>query len=326
MPYRLKSQESLSTGINRIANEQIDASVYQLTTSIEANRAKAIHTARKHFKKMRALVRLVRDEVGKDAYKTENICFRDAGRQLSDVRDAQVRIETLDKLLAHYQDFIEVERFNGIRQVLIDAHEAVRQAKPLSEGAIATLVSDLKRAQSRIQTWPLRNDWATLQGGLHRVYKRGHAGFFAACEQPTPDHLHDWRKRVKYLWYHLRILSPLWPTLMQATKTQMKELSDLLGDDHDLTVLRDFIIDDPEAFDDDDQLGILLALMQHRQLELQTQARFLGQRLYAEKSKAFTSRLEQYWKAWQGEQEHLPAVLQTASDYVHNLPTAYLHS
>lgn len=314
MSYRFKKQETVPVGIKRIADEQIESSIHQLTRNITANRAEAIHDARKHFKKLRALVRLVRDEVGHDAYKQENTCFRDAGRELSDVRDAQVRVETLDDLLDHYQDSINSKQFDGIRQVLVEAYEAERKSETPNQKEIVKIVADLKAAQARIQAWGIDNEWAALRGGLHRVYERGYQGFLRAGEQSTSENLHEWRKRVKYLWYHLRILSPTWPEPLKVLKKRTKKLADLLGDDHDLAVLRTFITDDPEAFaENDDQLGVLLALIQQRQLELQTQARFLGQRIYAEKPKAFVKRIGSYWQSWQIEMAQPPVPMPEVS-------------
>lgn len=301
MAYRFEPQESITNGIKRIADEQIESAIYKLTRSIKANRAKAIHSARKHFKKLRGLVRLIRDDVGQKAYKQENVTFRDAGRALSNLRDAEVRIETLDDLIDHYRESLDVGQFDGIREALVNAYDAERKVEGPSKQEIAAIVADLKEAQTRIQTSSILDDWQALEGGLHRVYQRGYKGFFRVCEQPTPEHFHNWRKRVKYLWYHLRILSPIWPKTLKTMQKQAKQLSDLLGDDHDLVVLRSFIIENPERFEDDDHLQVLLALIQQRQLELQTSARFLGQRLYAEKPKAFRKRMAVYWQTWRCE-------------------------
>lgn len=314
MSYRFKKQETIPVGIKRIADEQIESSIHQLTHSIEVNRDKAIHNARKHFKKLRALVRLVRDEVEHDAYKQENACFRDAGRELSDVRDAQVRLDTLDDLLDHYQDTVNPKQFDGIRQVLVDAYETAHKSEAPNQKEIANIVADLELAQARIRMWAINDKWTVLQGGLHRVYERGYQDFFQVCEQPTSENLHEWRKRVKYLWYHLRILSPVWPKPLKALKQQTKKLADLLGDDHDLAVLRTFITNAPEAFaEDSDQLGVLLALIQQRQLELQTQAQFLGQRIYAEKPKVFVKRMGNYWQTWRIEMAQPPAPMLESS-------------
>ena len=51
MSYRIKAQETIPVAIKRIAEEQIERAIYRLTHTIKADRAKAIHSARKHFKK-----------------------------------------------------------------------------------------------------------------------------------------------------------------------------------------------------------------------------------------------------------------------------------
>ena len=43
-------------------------------------------------------MRLARGALGDEAYRRENVAFREAGRRLAGVRDASVLIETLDTL------------------------------------------------------------------------------------------------------------------------------------------------------------------------------------------------------------------------------------
>ena len=46
-----------------------------------------MHEARKDLKKLRALLRMTRGELGDATFRRENPCFRDAGRELAGVRD-----------------------------------------------------------------------------------------------------------------------------------------------------------------------------------------------------------------------------------------------
>ena len=57
-----------------------------------------MHEARKDMKKLRALLRLARGELGEEIFGRENACFRDAARELAGTRDADVMLETLDAL------------------------------------------------------------------------------------------------------------------------------------------------------------------------------------------------------------------------------------
>ncbi len=70
----------------------------------------------------------------------------------------------------------------------------------------------------------------------------------------------------------------------------MDELSDLLGDEHDLAVFRQTLLAAPDDFGSKKDLQLLLGLIDRRRLELQTNARFFGERLYTEKPKWLSAR------------------------------------
>jgi hypothetical protein len=106
------------------------------------------------------------------------------------------------------------------------------------------------------------------------------------------ESLHEWRKRVKDLWYDHTLLRQLWPPVLTAVGDQAHELSDLLGDDHDLAMLAAWVREHvpatgPEFFE----------TVERRREELQGQAFALGALLYADKPSAFVGRLERLWDA-----------------------------
>jgi CHAD domain-containing protein len=159
---------------------------------------------------------------------------------------------------------------------------------------------ELQAARRRVEDWELRDrGWKALAGGLERSYRRGRHAFKLARAEPTPQNLHDWRKRAKDLWYHLRFLRPLSAATMRGQADQAHRLSDLLGDDHDLWVLREALTSMAGEIPAD--LEPLVAAVDHRRTELQRDALLLGERVYAERPKAFLRRLRRYWKAWRAE-------------------------
>ncbi|MGF1535520.1 MAG: CHAD domain-containing protein [Elainellaceae cyanobacterium] len=296
MGYRLEPRESVPGAIKRIAREQIESSIDVLSQASPDGQDKAVHQARKHFKKLRALVRLVRDQVGNKAYRRENSCFREASHQLEALRDAQVRLNTFDHLLSHYGDSVEADEFISIRQLLLEDYAAVQGD---DDQAATQVIPELKAAKRRVERWTIGDDWAALADGLTRIYAQGRLAFKTAQKTPNPENLHDWRKRVKDLWYHLCLLSPLWPATFKPWRAQVEQLSELLGQDHDLAMLRAHLRADPTRLGNaDDARGVLLALSQRRQHELQTAASLLGQRLYAESPEAFANRMATYWRVW----------------------------
>ena len=82
-------------GVRRIARDQLDMSIERLEGHTDEDLGTAVHETRKSLKRMRATVRLARDELGDEAYRRENIAFRDAARRLGGARDSQVLLETL---------------------------------------------------------------------------------------------------------------------------------------------------------------------------------------------------------------------------------------
>src|SRR5260370_7407926 len=86
MAYRLKHGESVPEGVKRIAREEIRAAVQYLRGKGGISRDEAIHEARKSIKKVRALLRLVRPELG-EFYESESARLRDAVRKLSQILD-----------------------------------------------------------------------------------------------------------------------------------------------------------------------------------------------------------------------------------------------
>jgi CHAD domain-containing protein len=162
------------------------------------------------------------------------------------------------------------------------------------------VAEELKAARVRIAQWRLRHGgWKAVKGGLRRSYRRGRKAFKRAQEDPSTEALHEWRKRAKDYWYHLRLLQPVAPRTMKGHAKDAHLLSDLLGDDHDLALLRERLLEAEPVLPVD--VEAVIVLLDHRREQLQAQAKLLGDRLYVEKPKAFRRRIRAYWKAWRAQ-------------------------
>ena len=97
MSYELRAGENLGEGVRRVCCEQIRCAV-------AASRAKTktgvspVHETRRHLKKARAALRLMARHVRPSDLKAERAKLRDVGRLISDVRDAEVRLQTVQHL------------------------------------------------------------------------------------------------------------------------------------------------------------------------------------------------------------------------------------
>ena len=99
MSYRLRPDRPLTTEVARIARGQYESAI-DILYHEKAGRYQAIHDARKCFKRLRGLFRLVRD-AQPDLFAAENARVRDIAATLSLVRDATALVETMDRLLEH---------------------------------------------------------------------------------------------------------------------------------------------------------------------------------------------------------------------------------
>lgn len=147
--------------------------------------------------------------------------------------------------------------------------------------------------------------WKALGRGVKTAYRQGRRAYQTVLEDPSPENFHEWRKRAKDLWYHVRLLQPVWPEQMDAMAGELDTLGECLGDDHDLAVLRQDLqvrsIGDGYAR----EMETLNALIEERQRELRTAALTMGARFYAEKPSIFCNRLAGYWKIWRRQKSPL---------------------
>lgn len=291
--YRLSIADDLAASVRTCAREQLGGAIEQLERAQE-DPVEAIHEARKHLKKARALLRLVRPALGTKTYRRENAALRDAGLALSATRDADVLVETVDKLATRFAGRLPAVVFEQVHAAF-----AAEGGGEQPRAELAPVVQALREALARVEDWPLDDaGWDVALAGVARAYASGRDAFAVARREPTPEHLHEWRKRVKDLWYHERLLAPVWPAVVGAHGEEAHVLSEYLGDDHDLAVLRARLgpvgpaLDLPAAAGAD--VAALLVLVDERAAELREQSERLGRRLYAESPKAFTRRLARY--------------------------------
>lgn len=296
MSYRLEPEETLSAGLKRIVLEQLDRALEQLHHPGEQP-DEVVHDVRKRFKKIRAVLRLVRDTIGKERFKAENVCFRDAGRRLAPVRDNVVNIETLDALTAQFHEQLASGVFSPLRTQLHTHAQRIRQQRIIDQEALQETAEILHAARLRVPEWTkFEDEFAVISKGLKRVYKRGRKGLHRAYKSPAGEKFHEWRKRVKYLWYQTRILRLIWPNMQETFADELHRLSNYLGDDHDLVALQDTLSLHDTFYVDEQTREILFALIAERQEELRNAARPLGERIYAEKSSDFIDRMAAYWE------------------------------
>lgn len=303
MSYELKRKESFADGIRRILLEQVDATAEVLAEPrTHGGPDEAIHEARKSFKKVRSGLRLARAIVRRKDFRRENRRFRKLGRLLSGPRESGVAIATIDGLAAHFEPTLRPAPFSAIRAHFFESYLVALWRTVEEEGAFDAVEEGLKKARRRLAhlTFAADSELAWTRG-LRGAYDGGRKWMDRSYETRTPEAFHEWRKQAKHLRYHLRILQPAWCGQLDRASALLHDLSDRLGEHHDLTDLRRQIEDNRalrKTARRRDEERTLRALVDGRRIGLEEEARDVGLRIYSRESDELMDRLETLWRGW----------------------------
>jgi CHAD domain-containing protein len=287
MAFAIEAGEPLSEALRRVVAEQVR---HVLDLRGEGDVVARVHELRKRIKQLRALLRLVRPELG-EAFPPLNARLRAAARDLSAIRDAHVLLAVVDKLTEHAADD-DREALSTVRRVLETA-DIVNV-----EATIAHAIEEVHSVQSLIGSalWPLDDRFGVIGRGLQRTYRDGRRAMHQAVDSAKPAAFHQWRKRTKDHWHQLQLLRNAAHADFHARGALAKELSDVLGDDHDLTLFHDRVSVDsalPAA-----ARNRVLTLAYEAQQRLQHRARTLGEQLYDARPRRFRKHVRKQWRKW----------------------------
>lgn len=269
-----------------------------------------VHEARKAIKRMRTLARLFRDELGEPEFERVNSSLRDAGRRLAGARDAHVRVATLKSLAQRHPTTLSRSGidFLGMQLEL----ERAQSGEPANSAKVLEDIATMRRELAR---WNLLDrDFEDFAPGLKRIYKEGRKRFAQAKNEqrhggspapksaalaetpsehaPSDQAMHDWRKRVKSLYYALDMLGGKRAKGARKATRRADRLGDMLGEEHDLWMLSVYAEEHLDAFGGDSRSREdLLELIERRRKHLRKRALKRGARLYKRSPTRFTHRL-----------------------------------
>src|SRR4029077_8233488 len=151
MSYKLRKDETLGDNLRRICRKQIEAAI-TVASGEKKTGDSPVHEMRKHLKKARAALRLVRKEIGGGLFREQDHCLRNVARLTSEIRDAEVRLQTVREL----QGITQRRRRRGaypklegmfmmeLENFMAAFAEWQTQAVPI-----------LERAHANVDCWPL---------------------------------------------------------------------------------------------------------------------------------------------------------------------------
>ena len=301
MAFRFKKKEDFSAGFMRIADEQIARAQKEWQNS---NRAVAVHETRKCLKRLRALLRLFRPVIEPQAFKRENARLRDIGRELSSSRDLQVMLDMTEMLQALNQQSASGSKKASSRDEALSllraglAKRAAATADNKTTPPKQKISRALKQAGDALQTLKIsRKGFSAVGPGLQETYRAGRKAMAEVVAGDGGDEAsHEWRKQVQAHWRQLGLLSQAWPELFAARVALARKLSEELGNDHDLAVLRAHVQDVASGDLEIEHVDLICRLIDANQNKLREMSLADGAILFAEKPTELRARVRDYWK------------------------------
>jgi CHAD domain-containing protein len=322
----LLAGEPFAEGLRRVILGQLDLAIELLERyPAESGGERTVHEIRKALKRLRALLTLLRSELGAKRYARENAALRDCGRRLAGARDAEVMLGTLDSIVR--RDPAHFTRSSAVRtlraQLLAERDTATAHAidDPRVRGDV---VLELRAVRARVERWEFRErGFKLLAPGLESIYRRGRGSMRiarrrAAAERPgekrrrrkhsrrggvgrragwdpSVEALHVWRKRVKELRYAAETLdrgSKRYQPVRRVAR-RADRLGEMLGEEHDLALLEARVRERSRQFAGERKVRKrLLALIAARRRKLRKRALREGERLYRRRPRRLVRRMQ----------------------------------
>jgi len=237
MAWRFEPGEELRDAFRRVATEEI-AKVRASLSAPHPDLETAIHEARQGFKRLRALVRLAKPQLGAD-FSVENRRWRDASRLLSGSRDTTVLLQTFDKVTAKCDGQLPASLSRKLRARI--ASNARKNGAADVEPHLREVLALLDEADGAMAhlNWP--DSPSALLKGLRKSQGRLRKYWKKASVTTEPDALHSWRKSVKDQAAQLRLFRQIMPRKIRARRNDEKAAGELLGDEHDLWLLSEHL-------------------------------------------------------------------------------------
>lgn len=190
-----------------------------------------IHTTRVTIKRLRAVLALVKKEIGGERYRSDTLVAKALAEHLAGSRDASVAVHTLAGLLQQQEAPTLPQR------QLLGLLEAASQKSvaALDRVQITWMLNELLQS---LQEWRLdRFGNKQLQRRTDKLFSRSRRHYRLALTQGTAQSYHTWRKHHKRYYLLLELLQQS----DKPTRKAYKKLGSLLGKLHDLQVLNQWV-------------------------------------------------------------------------------------
>ena len=278
----LRRTDHVGKGLRTIAVLQLRFAI----AALQENHAdpEAVHHARTSIKKVRAIIGLVSPSMIRSEKNKFITLLSDASARLSGLRDSQVQVETLDLVLEN--ESLPLEEFLSLRYGLTDI---AKQRRRNDLRQIPRVQKLLNQALLSVADWPVDAIVSKdLKRRIRRTYRAGKKSLELCLRNKDPEHFHTWRKRVKQLWYQLRITADFWPGNGDPLIHNTGSIGALAGEERDLTLLAKTIREGTKS----DATARITIVIETLLPKLRKKAIAKGLKFYRDSPKAFSDPMD----------------------------------
>jgi CHAD domain-containing protein len=293
LPYVFRKSESVTRAAQRVARELLDDTLKTIRDPQVALDVRT-HEARKAIKKLRGMLRLVESSARHGRLeKAIDKELRDAARKLAPYRDSDVMRAALHTAAKGSRGLLDEKTADAIHACITKTSGVGESAQAVSLALYATDVTSIgdKIAASEIHTRnlpALEKSYLKTCNTAYELLRKVLGG------EASEEDFHEWRKFVKYHFYHTRLLAGIYGKSARNRAKDANELEETLGQHHDLAVLTERITAHRREIKKVCDVDRLLDYLATRQKTLERHALKLGRRLLPKEAESAEELFKNY--------------------------------
>jgi CHAD domain-containing protein len=236
-PYAFSVKRKTGGEFGRVL-QQISARLEKLRRARPGDDTETIHEIRTTIKLVRTLLWFAKPVLAPAALTRVRSGLQDAARLLASRRDFTAMQSTLRNLAEETPQEHEVIRRTGD---LLAAHAPKIGPGTLYRQRNEVIARVQKEIRLLVHAAADGAGWKSPKKRLRKARAAADRAQATAQDEPTPVHLHEWRKKAKRLLYLLQLFHPRPKGKEKRAIEAVDELQHDLGDHHDTVVLREHL-------------------------------------------------------------------------------------
>ncbi|PST18752.1 CHAD domain-containing protein [Mesorhizobium plurifarium] len=295
MTFAFHPKRPFTEDFRTVGEEQIERAIAILEGQPDGVH-EAIHDARKSFKRLRSLYRLVAADAPLFQSR-ENARIRGMARSLATFRDAAALAENAVYLRQHAASEEQQLALDKICTILASRRDRIAEDEGDLDRKIEATIVNCRKAHAALAHVSFRDgrrkSARRLAKGLHRTLRRAARARTACAASADTMLFHDLRKSAQDYRMQLALLREAWPSAMRAKREEANELVDVLGHLNDLDALMSLVGERPELAGNSQEH--LFSSVAARQDELRREALTRAEAVFLDRPRRESRALELLW-------------------------------